>query len=206
MKIQRSKILIILFSAIIVFFAYTFSKNWGVTLAEKNTTDYQAKVNEIKDNMLAAKRECPSIVKKLEADLPELQKNQRQQKIWLNYKLIADCQLAARNFKQAKQYYWRLIRDFPQDATLYERFAYVNYEDENYGDALRFSHLSIQLNPKQYKSRLLEARVLARLNKTVSAIEAYQEALKVTPYKKKPEVEKELNHLIELNNLQMSGL
>lgn len=208
MKLTRPKILLILISVIIIFFAFTFYQKWGVTIAEKKTTDYKSIVKKLKKDghFLHAKNECPSIISKLKEGIPELQKNNLKIKVLLNYKLIADCQYAMQDYKKSASNYEKLIVADPQESRWYEAFALALYGDENYGEALRFSHLAVQLSPRRYKNLILEARVLSKLNLPMRAIETYQEAISVAPYKKVRMVKKELNALLEANHIGKVGM
>lgn len=199
MKNSRIKIIIILLSAVVIFFAITFFQKWGFTLAEKATSDYSAKVKSVKNNPIKAAKICPSVIQSLQQGIPELQKNNAQAKILQSYKLIAECQIAYRQFYAAALNYQKLAEAEPQVARWHGLVAESYLNSGNAGEALRVSHLAVQLDPKNFKYRLLEARILAKLNITNRAILAYQEAIKIAPYDDYIATQNELNQLVMRN-------
>jgi tetratricopeptide (TPR) repeat protein len=203
MKNSKIKILIVLLGALVVFFAITFFQKWDVTVANKTADDYKDRVKAIKKDYKKAKVECPKIVQSLQDALPELEKNKLEAKVFLSYKLIADCEYASKKYASAAKNYLQLIRADPQSAMWHYLYAKSSMQDGDLGEALRAAHLAVQLNRKAFEPSILEARVLAKLNETVRAIDAYQNALKIAPYKEIDTVKKELNQLIEIHNQQI---
>lgn len=199
MKNSRIKIIIILLGAVIIFFAITFFQKWGLTLAEKATSDYSAKVKSVKNNPIKAAKICPSIIQSLQQGIPELQKNKAEAKILQSYKLMADCQTAYRQFHAAALNYQKLAEFEPQVARWHALVAESFFKAGNAGEALRVSHLAVQLDSKNFKYRLLEARILAKLKITNRAILAYQEAIKIAPYNDYIATQNELNQLVLQN-------
>ncbi len=205
MKNSKIKLLIVLVSALILFFVITFFQKWDVTVAEKTADDYRDKVKSIKKDYAKAKAECPAIVNALKKSLPELQKNKLETKVMLSYKLIADCEYGSKNFASAAQYYQKLIRYDPQVPLWHLLYAKSVMGDGDLGEALRSAHLAVQLDRTNYEANILEARLLAKLNYTVRAIEAYQSALKHAPFKESKKVENELNLLVDKYNQQSAN-
>ena len=205
MKNSKIKILIVLVSAVILFFLITFFQKWDVTVAEKTADDYREKVKAIKKDYRRAKLECPAIVNALKKSLPELQKNKLANKVMLSYKLIADCEYGSKNFASAAQYYQKLIQSDPQVSNWHYLYARALMGDGDFGEALRSAHLAVQLDRTNYEANLLEARLLTKLNYTIRAIEAYQNTLKYAPFKESKKVENELNLLIDKHNQQSTN-
>lgn len=202
MKNSKIKILIVLVSALFLFFVITFFQKWDVTVANKTADDYKDKVKTLKKDYRKAKLECPAIVNALKKSLPELQKNKLENKVMLSYKLIADCEYGAKNYASAAQYYQKLIKLDPQVSNWHYLYAKSLSEDGDLGEALRSAHLAVQLNRTNFEAIILEARLLAKLNYTIRAIEAYQNALKYVPFKESKKIEKELGLLIDKHNKQ----
>lgn len=202
MKNSKIKILIVLVSALVLFFVITFFQKWDVTVANKTADDYKDRVKALKKDYVKAKAECPKIIKSLQEALPELERNNLENKVLLSHKLIADCEYATKNYDSAAKHYKVLINAEPQAAMWHYLYAKSAMHDGDLGEALRASHLAVQLNRKAYEPTLLEARVLVKLNETVRAINAYQNVLKVAPYKEIKKVQDELNQLIDKHNQQ----
>ncbi len=197
-KLSKVKIIIILVSAFVLFFVITFFQKWGVTVAEKATSDYSAKVKSIKNDYKKAAKVCPKIIKSLKDGIPELEKNKLLVKLNLSYKLIADCEAASLHHEDAANYYAKLVVSEPQVARWHVAYAESLYKAGNAAEALRPAHLATQLEPKKYEFRLLEARLLAKLNQAEKAIEAYEKTLKLAPINQIQRIESERNRLISL--------
>jgi tetratricopeptide (TPR) repeat protein len=204
MKNSKLKLLIVLVSALVLFFLITFFQKWDVTVAEKTADDYKDKVKSLKKNGARAAVECPAIIKSLTKSIPELEKNKLQAKVMLSYKLIADCEFATKNYASAAQNYQRLIRFEPHFPKWHVLYAESSMADGDLGEALRSAHLAVQLDRTNFEANILEARLLAKLNYTVRAIESYQSALKVAPFKETNKVRDELNQVIDKHNQQSS--
>ena len=202
MKNSKIKILIVLVSAMILFFMITFFQKWDVTVAEKTADDYKSKVKSLKSNYANAVRECPAIIKSLKNSIPELEKNKLPAKLMLSYKLIADCEFASKHYRESAQGYQQLIRAEPHYPKWHILYAESALSDGDLGEALRAAHLAVQLDRTNFDANILEARLLSKLNYTIRAIEAYQNALKIAPFKESKNVENELNQLIDKHNQQ----
>lgn len=200
MKFSKIKILIVLISALVLFFIITFSQKWGVTVAEKATTDYTAKVKSVKSDYKKAAKICPKIIKSLKDGLPELQKNKLTTKINLSYKLIADCEAASLHHEDAAMYYKKMIEAEPQVARWHVAFAESSFKANNIAEALRAIHLASQLEPKKFENRILEARMLVKAKLYSKAISTYQQALNIAPINQTENVKKELERTIALKN------
>lgn len=200
MKSSKVKILIVLVSAIILFFAITFAQKWGVTVAKKGTADYTTKVKSVKNNYKMAAKVCPSIIKSLKKGLPELEKNKLTAKIHLSYKLMADCESASLHHADAAMYYQKLIEVEPQVARWHVAFAESSFRADNLGEGLRAVHLATQLDPKKFEYRLLEARMLAKAKLYSKAIPTYHTALKMAPINQTENIQKELERIIALRD------
>lgn len=200
MKISKLKILLILVAAAILFFVITFSQKWGVTVAEKTTSDYTAKVKSIKNNYKLAAKICPGIIKSLKNGLPELEKNKLNVKINLSYKLMADCEAASLHHADAAMYYKKLIEAEPQVARWHVAFAESSFRANNIAESLRAVHLATQLDPKRLEYRLLEARMLAKSKLYGKAIIAYKGVLNLAPATQTESIKMELERVIALKN------
>lgn len=196
MNKSRIKIMIVLIGAAILFFAITFFQKWGFTLAEKATSDYSAKVKSVKNNPVKAAKVCPKIIQSLQKGIPELEKNKAESKILQSYKLMADCQIAYRQYNDAAINFQKLAEAEPQVARWHAAVAESLFKAGNAGEALRVSHLAVQLDSKNFKYRLLKARILAKLNIEHRTIEAYQDAIKIAPYNEFLTTQDELNQFV----------
>lgn len=201
MKLSIKKIAIIFLAALLIFLLFTYVDQWRGAVAKNKTKGYANKISQLSGKTYEAKQKCPTMIKNLQAEIKQLKKKNNLSKITLNQKLIADCALTAQNYETAKQYYQKLITKEANTALLYRLYARALNGQGNLASALRYSHLAVQLEPGSFKNRVLEARVLAQLNETVKAIDAYQEALKLVPYRKVTKVRNELNQLIDEYNL-----
>lgn len=202
MRNSKIKLIIVFVSALVLFFLITFFQKWDVTVAEKTADDYKDKVKSLKKNYARATAECPAIIKSLTKSIPELEKNKLQAKVMLSYKLIADCEFAIKNYPSAAQNYQKLIRFEPHFPKWHVLYAESALADGDLGEALRAAHLAVQLDRTNFEATILEARLLSKLNYTIRAIEAYQNALKNAPFKESKNVENELNLLIDRHNQQ----
>lgn len=200
MKISKLKILLVLAGAAVLFFVITFTQKWGVTVAEKTTTDYSAKVKSVKNNYKMASKLCPSIIQSLKKGLPELEKNKVTAKINLTYKLIADCESYSLHHAEAASYYKMLIDAEPQVARWHATFAESSFRANNLGEGLRAIHLATQLDPKKFEYKLLEARMLSKAKLYSKAISAYDIALKIAPIHHVENIKKELERVISLRD------
>lgn len=202
MKLPIKKIAIILFAALLIFVLFTYVDQWSGAVAKNKTKDYPAKITKLAGNTTEAKKKCPQMISNLKTEIKQLAKKGNRDKITINEKLIADCALTSEDYRTAITYYQKLITKSANTGLLYRLYARALQGDGNLSSALRYSHLAVQLEPESFKNRVLEARVLAELKETVKAIESYQEALKLVPYRKVTTVRNELDALIDEYNLR----
>jgi Flp pilus assembly protein TadD len=196
MKFSRAKLLFGLIAVMLCFFVITFFQKWDTTVAQKNTEDFSPVVKSLKTNYLQAIKQCPVIIKKLEKGLSEFEKNKVESQILKSNKLIADCQMASRQYDAAAQSYKKLSVVEPQVARWHALIAENLVNAKKFGEALPISHLAVQLEPTNFSYRLLEARILAKLKLINRAVKAYREAIKVAPYNDFVALQEELNQLI----------
>lgn len=206
MNLPIKKILLILVAVIAVFFIFTYADQWGGAVATSKTANYKQKIKSFRDNPIQASAECPTMIKNLQNEISQLKKDKKgsSSKIIINKKLIADCALASHNFKMAIKYYQMLIQEKANIGNIYRLFAKALLGDGDISSALRYSHLAVQLDPNDFKSQILEARILSKLGKNMASIRAYQTALKIAPYKKVEDVKKELTEVVNRYNLDLA--
>lgn len=196
MKFSRVKLVFGVIAVMLCFFVITFFQKWGTTVAQKNTDDFAPIVKSLKNNYQQAAKQCPAIIKKLEKGLPDFEKNKVLDQILKSHKLIADCLMASRQFDAAAQSYKKLRDAEPQVARWHALIAENLVNSKKLGEALPVSHLAVQLEPTNFKYRLLEARILAQLKLINRAVDAYRNTIKIAPYDDFLAVQAELDQLI----------
>lgn len=181
---------------VVIFFVTTFSKNWGPAVSENLLEKLKPEVIKLQNDPQAAAAVCPQIITKLEAGIPELSKGKDPNQVQLANKLIADCAFAAKNYSKSLEYYRKLSRYEPNVARWYALVAESMFLSNNAADALHYSVLATQLDPEKFEYRLLNARVLAKLELKNRAIQAYTQAIKLAPFDKISITKAELQLLV----------
>lgn len=174
--------------ALIMFFLATFSTQWGSAVGKKYLDEASPKVKLLKDNYLQALTSCPNIIKKLNAGIPELEKQGNAMDVLKSHKLIYDCQIATKQYKEAVNSLSKLIQAEPQVARWHGLSAEALYKSKSYSESLRTAHLASQLDPENYKWPYLEAKNLVKLNLFRKAERAYKHAIKLAPIDKAREL------------------
>lgn len=196
MSLHHKKLFFGLIAVVLIFFATTFLKNWGKTVAEKNIEDIAPKVKAIKSNYLAAKKQCPEIIGKLKEGIPDLDKPETKLKKLLSVKLIADCYQYSKQHSNAAEYYSQLAQAEPQQARWYGAVAENTFKAGRAEEAIRLTHLATQLEPNNYKWLIQEARIAAKLGLDEKAQRAYEKALKIVPFEEISKVNAEYELLL----------
>lgn len=195
--LKKQKLMLGGLLVIVVFFAVTFSKNWGTAVSGNLLDKYKDEVKRLQSDPNAAMITCPAIIKKLEKGIPELSKSKDPNKVQLANKLIADCAFASKNYSQSIEFYKKLSDYEPNYPRWYALIAEALLYSEKPGDALHYSVLAMQLDPANFNFKRLNARVLAKLGLKNRAIDAYAKAIKIAPYEEisvtKAELEKYLS-------------
>lgn len=173
---------------LVMFFLTTFSKQWGGAVGKKYLDEATPKVKALKDNYPQAMRACPSIIKKLNAGIPELEKQGNTVDVLKSNKLIYDCQFATKQYADAVKTIAKLIQADPQSARLHGLNAETLNKDKKYVESLRAAHLASQLQPENYKWPHLEAKNLVELKLYKKAEKAYKKAIKLAPIDKAREL------------------
>lgn len=202
MKFPLKKILLIFIAAIAIFFVVTYASQWGPAVATSKTKNYAEEIKKLKNNPVEAAAQCPTMIKNIKDEISTLGKKLSRNDLVLKQKMIADCALASKDYKTAIANYQKVINAGPNFPKPYVLYSQALEGSGDLGNALRYAHLAVQLAPNKYYTRVTEARLLAKLNKTVKAIDAYQATLKVAPYKKAPEIRQELDRLVLSYNLE----
>jgi tetratricopeptide (TPR) repeat protein len=182
MSLHHKKLFFGLIAVVLIFFATTFLKNWGKTVAEKNIEDFAPKVKTLKNNYLAAKKQCPEIIGKLKEGIADLDKPETKLKKLLSVKLIADCYAHSKQYSNAAEYYSQLAQAEPQQARWYGAVAENTFKAGRAEEAIRLTHLATQLEPNNYKWLIQEARISAKLGLYEKAQNSYEKALKILPF------------------------
>lgn len=203
MNLRHKKFFLGLLAVVLIFFGTTFLKNWGKTVAEKNIDDISPKVKALKNNYLAAKKQCPEIIGKLKEGIPDLDKPETKLKKLLSIKLIADCYEYSKQHSNAAEYYGQLAQAEPQQARWYGSVAENTFKAGRAEEAIRLSHLATQLEPNNYKWLIQEARIAAKLGLDEKAQKAYEKALKIVPFEEISNVNAEYEAL--LNKIQQKN-
>lgn len=203
MSLHHKKLFFGLIAVVLIFFGTTFLKNWGKTVAEKNIDDISPKVKALKNNYLAAKKQCPEIIGKLKEGIPDLDKPETKLKKLLSIKLIADCYEYSKQYSNAAEYYAQLAQAEPQQARWYGSVAENTFKAGRAEEAIRLSHLATQLEPNNYKWLIQEARIAAKLGLDEKAQRAYEKSLKIVPFEEVSNVNAEYEAL--LNKIQQKN-
>lgn len=179
---KKKLILLGTIAVIFLFFASTYLKNWDATIAEKTTEDLTPKVKAAIRDFKTARNECPKLVKRLQESIASLGKKESVIKKLKATKLIAECQMAARQYDSAAEYYGKLAEAEPQVARWHGLMTEALFNSGRYEEAIRIGRLAVQLDPKEYQWRRQEARILAKLGLFKRADKAFQAAIKIAPY------------------------
>lgn len=174
--------------ALAMFFLTTFSKQWGSAVGKRELDEAAPKVKIIKENYLQAMNACPNIIKKLNAGIPELEKQGNATDVLKSHKLIYDCQFATKQYADAAKSISKLIDAEPQVAKWHGMSAEALYKGKSYAESLRGAHLASQLEPENYKWPQLEAKNLVKLKLFKKAEKAYKQAIKIAPIDKAREL------------------
>ena len=175
-------------SALVMFFLATFSSQWGGAVGKKYLDEVSPKVKLLKDNYMQALSSCPNIIKKLNAGIPELEKQGNTKDVLKSQKLIYDCQFATKQFADSVKTVEKLIQIEPQSPMLHGLRAEALNKDKKYVESLRAAHLASQLQPENYKWPHLEAKNLVKLKLFKKAEKAYKHAIKIAPIDKAREL------------------
>lgn len=189
---KKHKLLLGGLLVVVVFFVTTFSKNWGTAVSGNQLEKYRPVVRELKEHRVQARKLCPDIIAHLEVSLTELGKSQDRTQLPIAQKLIAQCAQYSGAHAKALQYYQALTQFEPNNARWYANVAETYMALGRPGEALQPSVLATQLAPADFKTRLLNAQILAQLHLRNRAIEAYREAIKIAPYDELPGTRKAL--------------
>lgn len=181
-------LMLIAAGVLVMFFLTTFSKQWGGAVGKKYLDEATPKVKALKDNYPQAISSCPSIIKKLNAGIPELEKQGNTMDVMKSHKLIYDCQLATKQYEDAVKSLRVFIKAEPQTARWHGLSADALNKDKKYVESLRSAHLASQLQPENYKWPHLEAKNLVELKLYKKAEKAYKKAIKLAPIDKAREL------------------
>ncbi len=196
MRSHHKKLFFGIVAVVMIFFAATFLKNWGKTVAEKNIDDIAPKVKALKGNYTAAKKQCPAFIEKLKSGLESLDKKETRLKKLLSIKLIADCYAYSKQHSKAAEHYSQLAQAEPQQARWYGAVAENTFKAGRAEAAIRLTHLATQLEPNNYKWLIQEARIASELGLDQKAQRAYEKALKIVPFEEVSKVNSEYELLL----------
>lgn len=205
----KKKLALILVLAIIVFVVVTFGSNWGTAVSENILESYKPQIKQMEGQRSLALEKCPRMIKKLQLAIPALEKSQDKRQVPLANKLIADCAFHAGDYLLAADYYQRLSSFEPNVGRWHAAHAEALFRAGKAGDALRPSILATQLDPTNFKVKLLNARILAKLNLYHRSTVAYAAAIKVAPYEALESTKQELAAMVrdhEQGGLTEDGL
>lgn len=172
-------LLLIVLGAMTLFFLTTFTEQWGGAVGKRELEDASPKVKAIKGNYLQALNVCPAVIKKLNAGIPELEKQGKKTDVLKSYKLIYDCQIATKQYSDAVKSLSKLIAAEPQVARWHGLSAEALFKAKSYAESLRSAHLASQLEPENAQWLQLEAQNLIKLNMPIKAAKLYKQAIAV---------------------------
>ncbi|HEY8353561.1 MAG TPA: tetratricopeptide repeat protein [Methylophilaceae bacterium] len=176
--------------AVVVFFAATSIKYWGPARA---ASDYdvvlKAMQNGLKD---PAHKQCAQRQQRFAEILDELESAGKTDMYIKGAKVLADCQMALRQYDAAAETYTKLMRLEPQKGMRHGDLAKAYARAKKYNQAIRSAHLATQLDPEVWQAHQLKARILAEAGRYPDALQAYRKALRFVPPDKQEEIEQEI--------------
>lgn len=197
MRISKYKLILGSIGVLIIFIVTTFLNNWGNATAEKTTEDVGPIIKSIKNNLLQARKHCPGIIKKLRSSMSKLEGKDIEIRRLKIIKLIADCEMASEQYKDASVSLAELSKAQPQVAQWHGMRAEALHKIGNINEAIRESRLAVQLDPASFKWRVQEARILTNTALRNRTTRAYEAAIKIAPYDQIQKLQSELADFLE---------
>ncbi len=188
----KNKILLIVgaVGVVMVFFVATSMKYWGPARA---ASDYEVVLKAMQKGLKEPPHvQCEQRQQKFSEILAELESAGKTDVYIEGSKVLADCQMALKQYDAAAETFARLMALEPQKGYRHGDLAKAYARAKKFNQAIRSAHLATQLDPEAWQAHQLNARILAESGRLPEALLAYRKALQYVPPDKQEGIEQEI--------------
>lgn len=188
----KSKILLTVgaVGVVLVFFVTTSMKHWGPARA---ASDYEVVLKAMQNGLKEPMHlQCERRQQRFAQILEELETAGKTDIYIKGAKVLADCQMALKQYDAAATTYAKLMTLEPQKGYRHGELAKAFAKAKKFNQAIRSAHLATQLDPEVWQAHQLMARILADAGRFPDALKSYRKALQYVPPDKQEEIEQEI--------------
>lgn len=187
---------------VVVFVASTALKQWGPATAAR---DYEILFKVMQDGARAPSYQACTDERQLRFSevLAELESVGKTDLFVKGSQLLADCQMARKQYELAIRTYQGILQYEPQKGARHGELAKALSGAKRHNEAIRSAHLAVQLSPETWQAHRLKAQVLERAGRTSEALTTYQKALQFAPPDKLEGLQQSVDRLRTLLELQV---
>lgn len=176
--------------AVVIFIAVTSVQHWGPARA---ASDYEVVMKAMQAGLAdPAHRQCEQRQQRFAEILAELETAGKKDMYIKGAKVLADCQMALKQYDAAVSTFTSLMKLEPQKGYRHGDLAKAYAKAKKFNQAIRSAHLATQLDPEVWQAHQLKARVLAEAGRFSDALKSYRKALQFVPPDKQEEIEQEI--------------
>ena len=175
---------------VVVFIATTSLKYWGPARA---ASDYEVVLKAMQKGLEdPSHAQCEQRQQRFAEILAELEGAGKNDVYIKGAKVLADCQMALKQYDAAAATFAKLMTLEPQKGYRHGELAKAYAKAKKFNQAIRSAHLATQLDPEAWQAHQLKARVLAEAGRYSDALKYYRKALQFVPPDKQEEIEQEI--------------
>jgi Flp pilus assembly protein TadD len=175
---------------VVVFIATTSLKYWGPARA---ASDYEVVLKAMQKGLEdPSHAQCEQRQQRFAEILAELEGAGKNDVYIKGAKVLADCQMALKQYDAAAATFAKLMTLEPQKGYRHGELAKAYAKAKKFNQAIRSAHLATQLDPEAWQAHQLKARVLAEAGRYSDALKSYRKALQFVPPDKQEEIEQEI--------------